>query len=92
MCCIEYESLTDDGVPIRSKGEFSPTSAAVGRICYALSLRPFLFRWRAGRTEWTWKGRGVNRGWVSVPSIGNDGPIEDSTNVVYFGGPLQSRV
>lgn len=51
-----------------------------------------MFRWRAGRTKWTWKGRRVDHGWVPIPSIGNDRPIEDSTNVVYFGGPLQSRV
>ena len=92
MRCIEYESLTDDRVAIRSKVEFSPASTTVGRIYYALSLCPFLFWWRTGRTEWTWKGRRVDHGWVSVPTIGNDGPIEDSANVIYFGGPLQLLV
>ena len=83
-------SLTDDGVTMRSKVEFNPTGATVGRISYALSLGPFLFCWRTGCTEWTRKSRRVNHGWISVPSIGNDRPIEDSANVIYFGGPLQS--
>jgi hypothetical protein len=73
---------TNDGVCAVAKVQFDPAGSSVRCIRDTLRLCSRFLGWFAGGSKWCREDGCIDLGWITIPAIFDDGPIEYTADII----------